>query len=89
MTPLTIVLDLDEHPWTDLEHDDGEPPSTRLVLADVEQVGALPNATEGGHPVVFVRATLADGSVVVAQTTLALYVSAAEAMLARHGDPRT
>jgi hypothetical protein len=51
-------------------------------------VGGLSHGTVSGKPTVIIRATTPEGQVVVMQTTLALFLSAADALVAKHGDPR-
>jgi len=51
-------------------------------------IGAMANGTEQGNPIVMVGMELEDKSILVAQTTLALFLGAAEALKAKYGDPR-
>jgi hypothetical protein len=53
------------------------------------RVGGLKAGTSGGKPSVIIAAKTPDGDCVVAETTLALFLSAADALKARLGDPRT
>jgi hypothetical protein len=77
---------------------DGEESNALADLADkreqvidvpLQAVIGLTEGTEGGKPSVMVRADLPDGRTVIAQTTLALFLAAADVLRARHGDPRT
>lgn len=52
-------------------------------------VAALAGGMKSGAPSVFLQVALPDGSYVFAETSLALFLSAADAFKARHGDPRT
>lgn len=60
-----------------------------LIECSDLRVGGLANGTESGKPVAVVAAKTPAGNIVVVQTTLALFLSAADALKARHGDPRT
>lgn len=51
-------------------------------------VTALPHGTTGGKPSVAFGFRLPDGRLVIAETTLALFLLAADALKARFGDPR-
>ena len=51
-------------------------------------IGGLAEGTIEGKPTVMIRMTMLDGKVAVGETTLALFLSAADALKARHGDPR-
>lgn len=50
-------------------------------------IGGMPKGTENGLPVVMIGLKMEEGYL-VAQTTLALFLSAADAIKARYGDPR-
>lgn len=50
-------------------------------------IGGMSNGTEAGKPVVIIGVDLGE-RVLVAQTTLALFLTAADALRARYGDPR-
>ncbi|HEX9888033.1 MAG TPA: hypothetical protein VGA69_01025 [Nitriliruptorales bacterium] len=80
MQGLDVVLDLDAHPWSDL----GDAPAE----GHVEGVGVWPAGTQGGLPSVVVRMRAPDGRLVEGLVTLRLLVSAVDAMVAAHGDPR-
>jgi hypothetical protein len=81
MIPLSIILDGDGC-WPDLV-------GKETINTTVDAVATLPRGTESGKPTVTVRINLPDGRVVLAETTLGLFLSAADAFKARHGDPRT
>jgi hypothetical protein len=51
-------------------------------------IGALRGGMQSGAPSVAMRLELDDGSVVLAETSLVLFLSAADALRARFGDPR-
>lgn len=82
MTPLDIIFDGDDA-WPDLADPDGPP----VVDGRLDAVAALPNATAKGKPAVALRIALPDGTVVIAQTTLALLWTAMRGFVGRHGDP--
>lgn len=50
-------------------------------------IGGMESGTESGKPVVLIGLDIGD-EVLVAQTTLALFLTAADALKARYGDPR-
>jgi hypothetical protein len=88
MPSLQIMLDSDGI-WGDLTalYRDG-----RLLLAMGDaaalQVAALPGGMMSGAPSVTLRIDLPDGRVVLTETSLALFLTAADMLKARHGDPR-
>lgn len=51
-------------------------------------ITSLERGTTGGKPTVALIVDLPDGRYVFAETTLALFLSAADALKAAHGDPR-
>lgn len=51
-------------------------------------VGGLSAGTDSGRPSVIIRMTTPNGNVMVGETTLALFLTAADGLKARHGDPR-
>jgi len=51
-------------------------------------LAVLPGGMESGAPSVMFRIDLPDGRVLLAETSMALYLTAADAMRARYGDPR-
>lgn len=72
MIGLNIVLDGDGA-WPDMV---GVPEAT------LESVGRLTKGTSGGHSSVAFRLRMPDGSLVIAQTTMKLFLTAADAMRA-------
>lgn len=84
MIGLRIVLDGDGA-WPDLAEKQrrGE-----LLVASQLAVSALAGGTASGAPSVAIRVDLDDGRVVFVETTLKLFLTAADALRARHGDPR-
>lgn len=51
-------------------------------------VAALPGGCESGAPSVSIRIDLPNGQSIMAETTLALWLTAADAFRAKYGDPR-
>ncbi len=52
-------------------------------------ISALADGMKSGNPSVAVIIDLSGGVVVFAETSLKLFLTAADALKARHGDPRT
>jgi hypothetical protein len=82
MEALRIIPDLERHgirdePYNVVEYDNGP-----III------GGMSKGTENGKPVVMIAIDTDDGDVMVIQTTLALFLSAADALKAYHGDPR-
>lgn len=81
MIPLTINLDGD-NAWPDLVDKQVILPASMDGAA--VQLALLDNATKQGRPAVTIRIDLADGRVVLAETTARLFVTAARLILTRH-----
>lgn len=79
MIKLDIHLDGDNC-WPDLRE-------KGCVEGTLESVAALPRGTLSGLPTVTLRVRLPDGQVVLAETTLNLFLSAAAAFKGRYGQP--
>jgi len=84
MITMEIILD-GEGCWQDL-------PEKKVIHLDALnkpiQVAALPQGLMSGKPSVSIRLDLPDGSVVIAETSLSLFLTAAETFMAHYGDPR-
>lgn len=80
MPALHIIMDGDGC-WPDL------PPREDQPTADVE-VACLKGGMISGAPSVMIRINEADGRVTLGETSLALFLQAADAFRARYGDPR-
>jgi hypothetical protein len=52
------------------------------------EIGGLHNGTEAGNPTVSFAFKLPDGRAVFAETTMALFLTAADALRDLYGDPR-
>jgi len=76
---LGITTNLELDPWTDLNRD-GMPHNPGGLSAGITRVGVLPNGTNGGRATVMLEVSLPDGSVVIAETTLRLFLGAAAAI---------
>lgn len=73
-----------------LDGDNAFPEMVGKVIHEVQNfaVSALPAGMESGKPSVAMIAELPDGSYVFAETSLVLFLTAADALRARYGDPR-
>ena len=81
MVVLDVCLDGDGA-WADMMNKE-------IIEADNLHIAALKQGMKSGAPSVGFRIDLPNGrSVVFAQTSLALFLSAADIMRARYGDPR-
>lgn len=72
VTKLTLTLDIDETPWTDLAH--------VKTLAVIERIARIRNGTRNGASAVAVAIKTEDGKDIVAQTTLAALLAAVRAI---------
>lgn len=79
MIPLEIILD-GQGCWPDLQ-------KKKFQVGKFVAVAGLPHGTQRGKPTVSVRIEV-DGEVVLAETTLALFLTAADALKVKYGDPR-
>lgn len=81
MEHLRIIPDLTQQGLRDGEHmvgaHDGE-----VVI------GGMPDGTESGKPTVMIAFDLGDREFLVAETTLSLFLTAADGLKAKYGDPR-
>ena len=59
-----------------------------VSVKDTIGVACLPHGMLSGKPAVAFRLDLEDGTTVVAETSLALFLTAADAYKAKYGDPR-
>lgn len=62
-------------------------PAKVVELGDAK-VGGLAGGMQSGKPSVVLAFDLGDGAVAVAQTSLALFLAAADGLKAAYGDPR-
>lgn len=63
-------------------------PARKMREGNFSAITGLPDGTESGKPTICIRVDMVDGTTVLAQTTLALFLTAADAFKARYGDPR-
>lgn len=82
MTHMRIHIDGDGC-WPDLDLGGKD-----IDAGEVTSIACLPNGMSSGKPSVSVLLTLPDGRRVLAQTSLALLLTACGAFVAKHGDPR-
>lgn len=81
MIPLTVTLDLEQTPWTDLSHREQANGPNQVV--NLERIGLLRNGTIEGRATVELLATLPnDGRLLVVTTSLRNFRFAAAAILA-------
>lgn len=76
MNVLNIRANLELDPWTDIKPGDVANWGQDAVI---ERAGLLPNGTAEGRATVAILVRLADGQVVLAETTLRLFLTAAAA----------
>lgn len=82
MESIRIILDLEETGFTEEDHTVSEI-STPLII------GGMAKGTVEGKPVVMLGIQIDKNEYLVKQTTLSLFLSAADALKAKYGDPRT
>jgi hypothetical protein len=77
---IALNLDLDgDGVWGDLKE---------IIEADNLSIAALQGGMVSGAPSVAIRIDVEPGVAIVAQTSLVLFLTAADALKARYGDPR-
>lgn len=86
MPSVVITPNIEDAPWSDLKalHD-----SCGILLAmgndnPALRIGGLPRGTKGGKTSVSIAVTLSDGSVVLTETTLVLFLAAADLLRATY-----
>jgi hypothetical protein len=84
MPALNIIMD-GTGAWNDLEE---KITGGNLIhyAGEKIQIAALPNGMKSGKPSVAFRFDLPSGTVLIAETSMALFLSAARAFRARYGD---
>lgn len=84
MEALNVILDLEQQGFRD-------DPYGVVEYEGPLTIGGMAEGTETGKPVVMVAIDDPDGSdtVLVMQTTLSLFLTAADALKAKYGDPRS
>lgn len=81
MTDVTIVPTIRDGEFAHLKSED-------VQAGRLELIGGLPDGMASGNPSVAMLVRMNDGRYVFAETSLVLFLSAADAMRAAHGDPR-
>lgn len=83
MEALNVILDLENQGFRDV-------PYGVIEHIGPITIGGMAKGTENGKPVVMIAIEDPDGSsnLVIVQTTLALFLTAADALKAKWGDPR-
>lgn len=76
---LRVTANLDIDPWNDLTTDQ-LPLNTGGISAGITRVGVMPNGTQSGRATVMLEVVLPDGTKVLAETTLRLFLVAAGAI---------
>lgn len=82
MVGLDLVMDGTREP----SGESFDPAAVLYVGGPIKVIG-MPEGTTSGKPTVMLRATLPDGREVFIETTLALFVLAADALRAHYGQP--
>lgn len=82
MPVLSLTLNLDENPWNDLA---GLREQGKLITAMGEEsgpirIGGLPNGMESGATAVEIALRLPDGTLILTETSLKLFLAAADAL---------
>lgn len=85
---ITFVA-LGERLWPDLRRELEKSGKTLYHLQDKLAVAGLEQGMASGKPSIAMRFDLADGNVLVAEISLELLLTIADAMRGRFGDPRT
>lgn len=80
MESLRIIPDLEKQGLIDEEY-------PVIAYKDQLTIGGMGNATETGKPGVMIALKVEEGFL-VAQTTLSLFLNAADILKAKYGDPR-
>lgn len=82
MIPLTIITNMEQHPWKDLLDLPPDKYISKDELGLVNRIGRLPRGTKEGNSTVCIQITMSDGRTVVGETTLKLLAMAFSAMKA-------
>ena len=81
MESIRIIPDLEATGFRDGEYEVVEYKGSTVI-------GGMEKGTEGGHPVVMIGLDVDESTVLVIQTTLTLFLTAADTLKAKYGDPR-
>ncbi len=92
MPVLSVILDLEQDGFHAVRGTAQEMHAAGdlLLLQDDHaiEIGAMPRGMESGKPSAMLCFALPGGKAVIAETSLALLLTAVDALKARHGDPR-
>jgi hypothetical protein len=72
MIPLSITTDIEKHPWIDLKQ--------VKPLGKITRIGRLPRGCRSGASTVAICIQMPDGTQYMAETTMALFLSASRAL---------
>lgn len=80
MPSLNVTVNLEETPWTDLLElrEQGKLITAMGVEGGAIRVGGLPRGMESGRTSVTIAVPLPDGTYIMSETSLALFISAAK-----------
>ena len=86
MQSLSITINIDEDPWIDLAELSrvGKVRTAMAHEAGQIRVGGLPRGMESGATAVEILIPLPDGTVVLTETSLKLFLAAADVLRARY-----
>lgn len=86
MPVLTVTVDIDRDPWEDLNalRAEGKLISAMHVEAGTIRVGGLPHGMSSGRTSVAIAVPLPDGTVLLTETSLALFLQAAEILKVKY-----
>jgi hypothetical protein len=79
----SIRLELTEPAWPELRD------KAVIHVKDPLRITGLVAGMASGAPSVAIRLDLPDGQIIVAETSLQLFLAAADALKAKYGDPRS
>lgn len=82
MQAVSLTLNLEEHPWLDLRalREQGKLITAIADEAGTIRIGGLPGGMASGRASVTIAIPLPDGTVIVTETSLALFLAAARAL---------
>jgi hypothetical protein len=86
MPNLRILLDVEDQPWTDLKDN----PKLEAYMGENVcsiSIGGLPRGMVSGLASVAIRLDLPDGRVILTETSMRLFLTAAKALAAIYGWP--
>ena len=84
---IRLTLNLETHPWTELLDLRKEGKVITAMGSDAGElwIGVLPAGMRSGEPSVAIGLTLPDGSVIVTETSMKLFLASADAMRTMYG----